>query len=225
MFFYILLHIVPLGLPEALIPVQLLWVNLVTDGLPATALGFNPPDLDIMGKPPRSPKEPLISGWLFFRYMAIGGYVGAATVGGAAWWFLYDPTGPGVSYFQLSHFMQCHEDNEDFTGIDCEIFEACTPMTMALSVLVTIEMCNALNSLSENQSLVRMPPWSNFWLLAAMTLSMSLHFLIIYVDPMPMIFKLNHLTIDQWIVVLKLSFPVIAIDEVLKFIARNYVEI
>merc|ERR1719309_261200 len=213
-----------LGLPEALIPVQLLWVNRVTDGLPATALGFNPPDLDIMGKPPRSPKEPLISGWLFFRYMAIGGYVGAATVGGAAWWFLYDPTGPGVTYYQLSHFMQCCDENEDFAGIECEIFEAAPPMTMALSVLVTIEMCNALNSLSENQSLVRMPPWSNFWLLSAMTLSMSLHFMIIYVDPLPMIFKLTHLTTEQWLMVLKLSFPVILIDEVLKFFARNYVE-
>jgi Ca2+ transporting ATPase len=213
-----------LGFPEALIPVQLLWVNLVTDGLPATALGFNPPDLDIMGKPPRSPKEPLISGWLFFRYMAIGGYVGAATVGAAAYWFIYDAEGPGVTYYQLSHFMQCHEANEDFVGIECEIFEAEAPMTMALSVLVTIEMANALNSLSENQSLIRMPPWSNFWLLAAMTLSFSLHFMIIYVDPLPMVFHLTHLNVEQWLVVLKLSFPVILIDEVLKFCARNYVE-
>lgn len=64
-------------------------------------LGFNPPDLDIMNKPPRKADESLISGWLFFRYMAIGGYVGAATVGAASWWFMYSPEGPGMSYYQL----------------------------------------------------------------------------------------------------------------------------
>ncbi|XP_073504750.1 sarcoplasmic/endoplasmic reticulum calcium ATPase 1 isoform X2 [Phyllobates terribilis] len=213
-----------LGLPEALIPVQLLWVNLVTDGLPATALGFNPPDLDIMDRPPRSPKEPLISGWLFFRYMAIGGYVGAATVGAAAWWFMCAEDGPSVTFYQLSHFMQCTEDNPDFEGEDCEIFESPVPMTMALSVLVTIEMCNALNSLSENQSLIRMPPWVNIWLLGSICLSMSLHFLILYVDPLPMIFKLTPLDITKWLVVLKISFPVILLDELLKFVARNYLE-
>uniref|UniRef100_A0A8C9T0C9 Calcium-transporting ATPase n=1 Tax=Scleropages formosus TaxID=113540 RepID=A0A8C9T0C9_SCLFO len=213
-----------LGFPEALIPVQLLWVNLVTDGLPATALGFNPPDLDIMTKPPRNAREPLISGWLFFRYLAIGGYVGAATVGAAAWWFIAADDGPRVTFYQLSHFLQCGPDNPEFQGLHCEVFESPYPMTMALSVLVTIEMCNALNSLSENQSLLRMPPWENVWLLGAICLSMSLHFLILYVEPLPIIFQITPLNMTQWLMVLKISLPVILLDELLKFVARNYLE-
>ncbi|XP_040192650.1 sarcoplasmic/endoplasmic reticulum calcium ATPase 3 isoform X1 [Rana temporaria] len=213
-----------LGLPEALIPVQLLWVNLVTDGLPATALGFNPPDLDIMDKQPRNPREPLISGWLFFRYLAIGVYVGLGTVGAATWWFLYDEDGPQVTFYQLRHFMKCTPENPLFEGIDCEVFESRYPTTMALSVLVTIEMCNALNSLSENQSLLRMPPWLNIWLLGAIILSMALHFLILYVKPMPLIFQVTPLNWTQWLVVMKISLPVILLDEGLKYISRHHLD-
>ncbi|XP_064612883.1 calcium-transporting ATPase sarcoplasmic/endoplasmic reticulum type-like [Liolophura sinensis] len=213
-----------LGIPEALIPVQLLWVNLVTDGFPATALGFNPPDLDIMKRPPRNPKEGLISGWLFFRYMAIGVYVGCATVGAAAWWFMVYEHGPKLNYYQLTHQAQCLAQDEMFAGVDCAIFGAPEPMTMALSVLVVIEMLNALNSLSENQSLVVMPPWSNWWLLGSIALSMTFHFIILYVDVMAAIFQITPLNVTEWMAVLKISIPVIILDETLKFIARKYTD-
>ncbi|XP_025416383.1 calcium-transporting ATPase sarcoplasmic/endoplasmic reticulum type isoform X2 [Sipha flava] len=213
-----------LGLPEALIPVQLLWVNLVTDGLPATALGFNPPDLDIMDKPPRKSDEGLISGWLFFRYMAIGGYVGAATVGAAAWWFMYCEDGPLISYYQLTHHLQCISGGSEFRGLDCAVFHDPHPMTMALSVLVTIEMLNAMNSLSENQSLISMPPWSNLWLIGSMLLSFTLHFVILHVDILSTVFQVTPLTFDEWITVMKFSVPVVLLDETLKFVARRFAD-
>lgn len=58
-------------------------------------------------------------------------------------------------------------------------------VTLTLMVVISIPLCVFLISLSENQSLLRMPPWSNGWLISAMTLSMSLHFMILYVDPLP----------------------------------------
>uniref|UniRef100_A0A1I8EN46 Calcium-transporting ATPase sarcoplasmic/endoplasmic reticulum type n=1 Tax=Wuchereria bancrofti TaxID=6293 RepID=A0A1I8EN46_WUCBA len=207
-----------LGIPEALIPVQLLWVNLVTDGLPATALGFNPPDLDIMDRPPRSAGESLISKWLFFPY------VGLATVGAAMWWFLLYEDGPQISYYQLTHWMRCEIEPENFVDLDCAVFEDAHPNAMALSVLVTIEMFNALNSLSENQSLLVMPPWKNIWLVSSIALSLSLHFVILYVEILATIFQITPLTLVEWFAVLKISFPVILLDEVLKFIARNYID-
>ncbi|CAL5331865.1 unnamed protein product [Camellia sinensis] len=59
---------------------ELLLVNLVTDGPPATAPGFNPADIDIMRKPPCKSDDALINSWILFQYMVIGSYVGIATL-------------------------------------------------------------------------------------------------------------------------------------------------
>ncbi|KAG7250109.1 hypothetical protein CRUP_011977 [Coryphaenoides rupestris] len=69
-----------------------------------------------MSRPPRTPKEPLISGWLFCRYLIIGCYVGAATVGAAAWWFMAAHDGPKLSFYQL-----CSEGHSDFAGVQCSV--------------------------------------------------------------------------------------------------------
>ncbi|KAF9112636.1 hypothetical protein BGX27_003024 [Mortierella sp. AM989] len=214
---------VVLGMPEALIPVQLLWVNLVTDGLPATALGFNPPDHEIMRQPPRNSREPLVGGWLFFRYMIIGIYVGAATVFGYAWWFIFYSQGPQISFYQLSHFHQC---SALFPEIGCQMFTdfmSKKATTMSLSILVTIEMFNAINSLSENESLLTLPIWNNMYLVFSIILSMALHFMILYVPFFSNLFLILPLNAEEWKAVVYISLPVIAIDEALKFVSRTFI--
>jgi len=236
-----------LGLPEGLIPVQLLWVNLVTDGPPATALGFNPPDADIMKKPPRRSDDQLITSWVFFRYMVVGLYVGFATVGVFAYWYIgYDWSEYGqplISYTHLSNWGKCSHFGElfpqepyspnfktyaasggpDLSAKPCSYMSGegkTTASTLSLSVLVTIEMFNALNALSEDGSLLQMPPWANPWLLVAMAVSFGLHFVILYVPVLAQIFSITPLTVNDWILVFIFSFPVIIIDEVLKFFGR-----
>lgn len=212
-----------LGMPEALIPVQLLWVNLVTDGLPATALGFNPPDHEVMRHKPRSRDEPLVGKWLFTRYMIVGTYVGAATVGGYAWWFMYYSAGPQISFWQLTHFHRC---SELFPEIGCQIFTndyAKRATTMSLSILVTIEMFNALNAISEVDSIFYQTPFKNPFLVFAIVLSMLLHFAILYIPFLRDLFVITPLNWDEWKAVLYISSPVIVIDEACKWVTRNFV--
>ncbi|XP_068313526.1 calcium-transporting ATPase 3, endoplasmic reticulum-type-like [Pyrus communis] len=207
-----------LGIPDTLAPVQLLWVNLVTDGLPATAIGFNKQDSDVMKAKPRKVNEAVVSGWLFFRYLVIGAYVGLATVAGFIWWFVYSDSGPQLPYSELMNFDSCSTRE---TTYPCSIFDDRHPSTVSMTVLVVVEMFNALNNLSENQSLVVIPPWSNLWLVGSIILTMILHVLILYVHPLSILFSVTPLSWADWIVVLYLSFPVVIIDEVLKFFSRS----
>ena len=59
------------GFPSILSAIQLLWVNLITDGPPAIALGWNPPDETAMQKPPRTRNEDIVTAWVLTRYLLI----------------------------------------------------------------------------------------------------------------------------------------------------------
>ncbi|KAL8159985.1 hypothetical protein V2J09_001522 [Rumex salicifolius] len=234
-----------LGIPESLIPVQLLWVNLVTDGPPATALGFNPQDADVMLKPPRKNQDSLINRWVLLRYLVIGSYVGIATVGVFILWYTQPSflginlTSDGhtlVSFTQLTTWEQCSTWS-DFTVSPFEITKGnilnltnpcdyftvgkTKAATLSLSVLVAIEMFNALNALSEERSLISIPPWKNPWLLVAISVSIGLHCLIMYISVLGNAFGIVPLGLKEWLLVVVVSAPVVFVDEALKFVGRR----
>jgi len=150
-----------------------------------------------------------------------------------------------VTYQQLTHWGQCRTgaeavgtifegfqvndfDNtgdgsiEDFSTDPCTYFTVgkMKASTLSLSVLVTIEMFNALNAVSEDGSLWTIPPWANPWLLVAMAASFLMHFVILYVPTLATIFSISPHDAIDWLLVFLFSFPVIIIDEILKCIGR-----
>jgi Ca2+-transporting ATPase len=74
-----------LGLPLPLLPVQILWINLVTDGLPGLALAVERAEPDIMNRPPRPPKESIFARGLGAHALVIGLLIGAVSLGSQAW--------------------------------------------------------------------------------------------------------------------------------------------
>jgi magnesium-transporting ATPase (P-type) len=150
-------------------------------------------------------------------YLIIGSYVGAVTAAGFVWWFMAAPDGPRISWRQLRDFQHCEANGP----VDCAIFKDRHPSTISMSVLVIVEMFNALNALSENCSLLVLPPWSNLWLLAAIGVSVALHLLILYVPPLAAMFSVVALSWAEWRMVLLLSAPVVLVDEVLKLATRR----
>lgn len=168
--------------------------------------------------------------------MVIGLYVGIATVGIFIYWFMFAETGDGhtlVTWNQLSNWSECPTwpkgsfqpndfDHWNFAKNPCEYFTKgkVKASTLSLSVLVLIEMLNALNALSEDNSLLVMPPWINPWLIAAIIGSMASHCVILYVPFLAKIFGITGLTGEEWVMVFLFSAPVILVDEILKCFGR-----
>ena len=81
-----------LGMPLALIPLQILWINLVTDGLPALALGVEPPEPDIMRRPPRRPDESIFARGLGRHVVWVGVLMGCLSIAVGYWYWQANKT-------------------------------------------------------------------------------------------------------------------------------------
>ena len=213
------------GFPEPLTAMHLLWVNLVTDGPPATALGFNPPDPDIMKQLPRPSDEPIMTRWLLTRYCLTGLYVGIATVGV----FVGHYMSLGVSLSELASWSKCGDLWQPGNDLMCsDLFQGSgrmLPQTLSLTTLVMMEMFKALSAVSVDNSLIRVGPQKNGWLLLGVALPLLLHFAVVYSEKLGLpglgeSFGLVPLSLENWITVLKWSAPILLVDEALKAVGR-----
>ena len=169
------------GFPEPLTAMHLLWVNLVTDGPPATALGFNPPSPDMMTQKPRPSDEPILTKWLLTRYCLTGLYVGLATVGIFVTHFMSQ----GVSMSELAIWSKCGVSWSPSGGPEMcsDLFQGSgrmLPQTLSLTALVCMEMLKALSAVSMDNSLLQVGPQSNPWLLLGVTGPFLLHVCVLY---------------------------------------------
>lgn len=170
------------GFPEPLTAMHLLWVNLVTDGPPATALGFNPSSPDMMKAPPRSSDEPIMTKWLLTRYCITGLYVGLATIAV----FVQHYLSQGITISQLANWSQCGTFwtpvGGDASLCNTLFFESgrVLPQTLALTTLVCMEMLKALSAVSVDDSLLTVGPQKNPWLLLGVAVPFLLHLFVLY---------------------------------------------
>lgn len=120
----VMLFAMLLGLPLPLVPVQILWVNLVTDGLPAMALGLDQPEADVMNRKPRDPKEGIFARGLGFKIVSRGFLIGIVTL--IAFIITYQGNPDNLIYgqtmafttlvmAQLIHVFDCRSDRSVFS--------------------------------------------------------------------------------------------------------------
>jgi Ca2+-transporting ATPase len=175
-----------LNAPLILLPVQILWMNLVTDGLTALALGVEPAEEGIMDRPPRPPDAPILSRRGLIQIVGFGAYIGAATL------FLF-------------HFYRL--------GLDRGIAEA---QTMAFTGMVLLEHMNVFNFRALHAPMRVVGFFSNPWLLGAWSATIGLQVAVVYVPFLQNAFNTVPLGLEDWLWILAVSLPVFFIGEVVK---------
>ncbi len=184
-----------LGWPSPLTVIQLLWLNLLSDGAPALALGLERGDPDLMQRPPRPPKEPVIN-----REMIVGVVVQTVAITATvllAYW-------RGMVHFAPE------------MGTD----PIRTAQTMAFVTLILSELFRAYTARSERYPLVKLGIFSNKWMQYAIGFSIILLLVVVYVPFLQPIFNTIPLEFDEWLEMLPLILVPSIAAEVQKWISR-----
>ena len=180
-----------LGLPIPLRPVQLLWLNLVSDGAPALALGLEKGDPDIMKQAPRSPQEPVIN-----RDMAIGiGVVGVVDAIAIL----------AVFYLALQRYPE----------------QLVAAQTIAFVTLCSSELIRAFTARSEYHSVFSIGVFSNRWMVWAVGVSFVLVLMVVYLPFLRPFFDTVPLTPGDWLFMLPFFFASPIAMELLKVYFRK----
>ena len=177
-----------------LVAVQLLWLNLVTDSLPALALGMEPVEATVMGEKPRPADQPLFDKAFTFRLAWQGVMVGLLTL--AAYW---------LGEYVLS---------------DPSLADA-TANTMAFATLTFCQLFHAFDVRSEKQSIVHIGLLSNPAMNKAFLAGMALQLAVLLAPPLMGVFQVCPLNAVEWLVVLALSLTPLVICEIEKAVRRS----
>ncbi|MBN1612915.1 MAG: cation-translocating P-type ATPase [Deltaproteobacteria bacterium] len=181
-----------MGLPIPMRPIQLLWLNLVTDGAPALALGMEEGDPDTMKHPPRPPKEPVIN-----KDMAIG----LAVVS------IADAIAVLCAFY--------------FVGLDRYPDSLSHAQTIAFVTLCTSELLRAFTARSEYHSLFSIGPFSNKWMNWAVGISYLLVIAVVYVPFLQPFFGTEAITLVDWIEMAPFFFTAPVAMELVKVYLRH----
>jgi Ca2+-transporting ATPase len=199
------------GLPHPLTAIQLLWLNLVTDGAPALALAMEKGDPDVMQHKPRPKTEPIIHGpmrlGIVVQTFAQTGAVLTAFGLGLLWHLGVDPLGAGNPIVALINY--------NWSGVDVQTAE-----TMAFVTLSLAELFRSFTVRSERLSVFQLGLFSNRYLVGAVALSTVLLLLTVFVPFLQPIFNTHALNGREWLVVLGLALVPAVAEEVTKAYLR-----
>ena len=185
------------GFPLPLVASQILWINLVTDGLPALALGMEPAERDVMERPPRVPGENVLSAPRQLRLL----WQGLLITAGA------------LASFVLAHWLLGYSWNV------ARELDMCR--TILFTTMVLSQVFHSYNWRSEKHSFFTAPPWENLYLLGAFAISIALQMAVLYIPFMHKAFHTQAPTLQGWILILACAvIPVLLIDRIKAVSAR-----